>query len=111
METGHVLESHFGDLSILLLYYASTAKTNCMQTVTVNATSSKKFHSDEVTKFFTRGQLSYNSLTAATLQAALDELNDIYESDDEHDDSHDHSGEHDDHDDHMTTAEYVCIFF
>lgn len=78
-----------------------------MQAVTINATSSKKFYSDEITKFFSRGQLSYNSLTEKTLQEALEDLNDVYESDD--DDHHDdHSEEHhDDHDDHMTTSEYV----
>ena len=107
-ETEEILESHFGDLSNLLLYYATIAKNSCKQTISISATSPKTFYSNELTRFFTRGQLSSNSLTAKSLQEALDELNDVYESDDEKDDGHDddhdddHSNEHHDdhHDDH-----------
>ncbi|XP_062589271.1 uncharacterized protein LOC134250919 [Saccostrea cucullata] len=87
----------------------------CWQPVTINAGSSKKFYSDELTRYFTRGQLLLNSLTAKTLQEAIDDLNDVYESDDEKDDGHDddHSGEHTDgdndhsheHSDEMTTKD------
>lgn len=114
-DTDELLESSFGDLSNLLVYYTTIAKNNCGQPVSINAGSSKKFYSDELTRYFTRGQLLLNSLTAKTLQEAIDDLNDVYESDDEKDDSHDddHSGEHTDgdndhsheHSDEMTTKD------
>lgn len=114
-DTDELLESSFGDLSNLLVYYTTIAKNNCGQPVSINAGSSKKFYSDELTRYFTRGQLLLNSLTAKTLQEAIDELNDVYESDDEKDDSHDddHSEEHTDadndhsheHSDEMTTKD------
>nr|XP_022289112.1 zinc transporter ZIP10-like [Crassostrea virginica] len=103
-ETEEILESHFGDLSNLLLYYTTIAKNSCKQTISISATSPQTFYSNELTRFFTRGQVSSNLLTAKLLQEALDELNDVYESDDEIDDDHDddHSNEHHDdhHDDH-----------
>lgn len=107
-ETEEILESHFGDLSNLLLYYTTIAKNSCQQTPTINSSSPKTFYTGELTKYFTRGQLTYASLTMKTLQEALDDLNDVYESDDERDDDHDddHSDEHHDNDDHHDTDDH-----
>lgn len=107
-ETEEILESHFGDLSNLLLYYTTIAKNSCKQTMTISSSSPKTFYTNELTRYFTRGQLSYASLTMKTLQEALDDLNDIYESDDERDDDHDddHSDEHHDNDDHHDTDDH-----
>lgn len=70
----------------------------------ISSSSPKTFYTNELTRYFTRGQLSYASLTMKTLQEALDDLNDVYESDDERDD--DHSDEHHDNDDHHDTDDH-----
>lgn len=76
--------------------------------MTISSSSPKTFYTNELTRYFTRGQLSYASLTMKTLQEALDDLNDVYESDDERDDDHDddHSDEHHDNDDHHDTDDH-----
>uniref|UniRef100_K1QHW1 Zinc transporter ZIP12 n=1 Tax=Magallana gigas TaxID=29159 RepID=K1QHW1_MAGGI len=88
-ETEEILESHFGDLSNLLLYYTTIAKNSCQQTQTINS-SSPKTHTDD----HGHDHDDDDHMTTSSVTAHHDD--DDHSTEDDHD-SHEHDDDDDDH--------------
>lgn len=102
-----LLENNFGRLSSILTYYLLNVNSFCHQNVSINP--DLQFYKTQLLQSLGNSQ---QSIRANTLQTVLEDIDDLYESDDEHDDHIDddnHSDENDMQSDHNDDDHHATI--
>ena len=107
MDGEDLLENNFGRLSSILTYYLLNVNSFCHQNVSINP--DLQFYKTQLLQSLGNSQ---QSIRANTLQTVLEDIDDLYESDDEHDDHIDddnHSDENDMQSDHNDDDHHATI--